>query len=196
MCKENEGVLCLDESPFSYHCKLCGKKEYIDDYVDHTITSVMKKEQICYQCAFWKDKIEHPNPNRIIVGHSYYIANPYVKRPMNRTKGMDGREFYIRMFDGTLIKTNNLWCQGKIPEHFQQNFPNTANFLSLMTFQKLSHDDHKCFAMGCWNRYHCLRYNTELEKDGAFNTIPASYKIGSDNCPSFINFTELRENIQ
>ena len=92
----------------------------------------------------------------------------------------------------TLIKSNNIWHQGEIPEHFRKQLPDTANFLSLITYTKLSNDPHKCHAKGCWDRYNCLRYNLSCERDGPFNKIPANHTIGDENCPSFININELK----
>ena len=100
--------------------------------------------------------------------------------------GFGGHEFYIRKFDGTLIKSNNVWHQGKIPEHFRKDLPDTADFLTLMDFQKLKNDPYKCMAKGCWDRYHCLRYDQSCEKDGPFNIIPDSHIPGNEHCPSFV----------
>ncbi|MDU1634435.1 MAG: hypothetical protein E6834_17900, partial [Bacteroides ovatus] len=144
-------------------------------------------------CAFWMDKIAHPDIGNEVIGSHYYIVYPFVKRPNNVIKGSEGKEFYIRRFDGTLIKSNNIWHQGEIPEYFRKQLPNTANFLSLITYTKLSNDSHKCHAKGCWDRYNCLRYNLSCcERDGPFNKIPANHTIGDENCPSFININELK----
>lgn len=199
MCKENEGALGLNKYPLPYNCKLCGNQENPDDFCNENnrVVETMLKQHVCFNCAFWMNIINsQAPPGQIIIGHTYYIAHPYVKRPLNRIKGNNGKEMYIRIFNGELIKSNNVWCKGEIPEQFREQLPDTANFLSLMTFQKLANNNHKCYARGCWNRYHCIRYNMDCEKDGPFNTVPQSYIIGSDECPSFINKTELKNSIQ
>lgn len=44
-------------------------------------------------------------------------------------KGHGGSLFRIRMHDGTLIDSRNLWCQGPIPERFRDRLYDNAEFL-------------------------------------------------------------------
>jgi len=193
MCKNTLGDAC-ENSPKHYNCELCGQQDCLDNYLDNCdYLPIMAKRHVCFHCAFWIHKIENPPPNRMIIGGCHYTVHPFMKRPNNVIKGFSGREFYIRKMNGQLIKSNNVWCQGNIPEQFRPQLPDDAHFLSLMTFQKLSHDNHQCFAKGCWDRYHCLRYNRENEKGEPFNIVPSNHKVGSENCPSFINLNELKE---
>lgn len=192
MCKTTHGDV-YNSSPECYTCKLCGQEENILQYNSSCkYLSIMAKQHVCFQCAFWIDKIANPPPNRMIIGGCHYTVHPFVRRPNNVLKGCGGKEFYIRKMDGTLIKSNNVWFQGEIPEHFRDQLPDMGHFLSLMTFQKLHNDTHTCSAKGCWDRYHCLRYDLSCEKDGPFNVIPTKHVIGSENCPSFINLSELK----
>ncbi|MDC2372779.1 hypothetical protein [Bacteroides ovatus] len=179
--------------PIIITCELCNTLENLDECnPPGEILRIMSKRNVCSNCAFWMDKIAHPDIGNEVIGSHYYIVYPFVKRPNNVIKGSEGKEFYIRRFDGTLIKSNNIWHQGEIPEHFRKQLPDTANFLSLITYTKLSNDSHKCHAKGCWDRYNCLRYNLSCERDGPFNKIPANHTIGDENCPSFININELK----
>ena len=192
MFKGTMGNMCAIPSK-TYTCNVCQQEENIDDYDSSCkYLPVMAKQEICFKCAFWMDKIANPPPNRVIIGGFHYTIHPFVKRPNNVIKGFAGREFYVRKLDGTLIKSNNVWCQGEIPPQFRDKLPDTANFLSLMTFQKLFNNDYKCHAKGCWDRYHCIRYNLECESDGPFNNVPTNHIVGSENCPSFININELK----
>lgn len=179
------GLPMIEPLPFT--CDLCGQK---DDFSDYALSSkylrIMQKRHICFQCAFWMDLAATPLPNREIISGCHFTVLPTTKRPHQVTNGLGGKEFYIRRIDGTLIKSNNIWYQGRIPQHFKEFFPNTADFLTLMHFQKLTNNPFKCHAMGCWDRYHCLRYDMECEKDGAFNAIPANHRIGDEKCPSFV----------
>lgn len=133
--------------PIIITCELCNTLENLDECnPPGDILRIMSKRNVCSKCAFWMDKIAHPDIGNEVIGSHYYIVYPFVKRPNNVIKGSEGKEFYIRRFDGTLIKSNNIWHQGEIPEHFRKQLPDTANFLSLITYTKLSNDPHKCHA--------------------------------------------------
>ena len=192
MHEDTEGVLFYKQ-PVLFTCSICGSKDDMNGYDDNSqIPKLMKEQHICYHCAYWKDIITHPPLHMEIIGGIAYVANPFVHRPWHVIKAHFGKEFYIRRYNRSVVRINNLWTIGKVPDNFRKYLPDTANFLSLMTYQKLSKDNHQCYAKGCWDRYHCLRYNKQIEKDGPFNTVPASYHIGDEQCPSFINITELK----
>lgn len=152
---------------------------------------IMKEHHICFNCAFWQDRIDTPPYSHEVIGGKYYIVNPSVRRPINRIKGGRGMEYYIRRNDGTLIKTNNLWFQGEIPKQFRDRLPDTARFITLMGYQKLKKDPQKCTSRGCWDRYHCARYDKSCEKGGPWNVIPKNHHPGDENCPSFVNKSKI-----
>jgi hypothetical protein len=43
--------------------------------------------------------------------------------------GYGGREWTIEFFSGQVVKTNNLWSQNSIPDHFLQYFPDNAKLI-------------------------------------------------------------------
>jgi len=189
---DTEDVL-FHKQPILFSCSICGTTDDMNGYDEQcTLLKDMREHRVCHQCAYWLDIINNPPINMEVIGGYVYIANPFVHRPFQTIKGCFGKEFYIRKLDKIILRVNNLWNLGKIPERFRERLPDTANFLSLMTYQKLSKDPHECHAKGCWDRYHCLRYNLQIEKDGAFNTVPTSHHIGDEQCPSFINTKELK----
>lgn len=192
MCnKELEGLPCA-EYPSNFICDLCGEEDNVDEYISSCeLLPIMIERHVCFRCAFWIDKIEHPVVGREIINGHHFVVHPFVKRPENVLKGFGGHEFYIRRFDGTLIKSNNVWHQGEIPAHFRSQLPDTAVFLTLMDYQNLVNHPYKCTAKGCWDRYHCLRYDLSCESEGPFNKVPDNHKIGSERCPSFIHSTNL-----
>lgn len=51
-----------------------------------------------------------------------------VKMPPGAFRGFSGRRFWIRFKDGSTLTTNNLWYQGKIPDEFRDELPDTAEF--------------------------------------------------------------------
>ena len=190
--QEAEDVLFPDQ-PILFSCNICNERDDIGIYnKDSPIFKIMHERHVCYRCAYWIDKILNRPIRSEVIGGVMYIANPFVHRPLHVIKGSFGQEYYIRKFDKSLLRVNNLWNLGEIPEVFRDELPDTANFLSLMTYQKLSKDSHTCNAKGCWDRYHCLRYNISIEKGDPFNTVPTSHHIGDEECPSFINIKELK----
>ena len=193
MCEETEDALFYKQ-PVYYSCRICGATDDMNGYDDQChLLKIMKEQHICHHCAYWQDIIKNPPPNMEVIGGVVYVANPFVHRPLHVIKGNFGKEFYIIKPDRSLLRINNMWILGKPPDRFRQYFPDTAHFLSLMTYQKLSKDGFRCHAKGCWDRYHCFRYNLEIEKEnGPFNTVPKSHRAGDENCPSFINFNELK----
>lgn len=182
--KHDEDLSIVQPSPFT--CCLCGETDDFSNYVLSEYFWFMRKHHVCFTCAVWMDKIQNPSVGQEIINGHYYIVHPFARRPHNIVLGFGGHEFYIRRFDGTLIKSNNVWHQGEIPEHFRRELPDTADFLTLIDFQNLKNDPHKCTAKGCWDRYHCLRYDRSCEKNGPFNSVPSSHVAGDERCPSFV----------
>lgn len=87
----------------------------------------MAEGQVCFSCNFWQDKIEHADKYIRINGNCYH-AGPESPQTPSSMRGFDGRRFIILMDDGTRIETTNLWYQGVIPEHFQDELPDNAHF--------------------------------------------------------------------
>ena len=66
----------------------------------------------------------------IIVDGCLYTDAGYKKNPINTSfLGHSGREFNIRMNDGTEIFTNNLWCGGSIPDNHRNILCDNAVFV-------------------------------------------------------------------
>lgn len=88
-------VICgkeIDESPYS-HKILCSHKCFIED--------------------FWNDTLDK---DAIIVNRVCYHDGGYVHEMGDKKwLGYGGMLFNIQMNDGRVIKTNNLWYNGKIP---------------------------------------------------------------------------------
>lgn len=104
-------------------CIVCGKefncKRYYGEYSDCCSSE-------CFTKKFWNNIVAEKNEHIIVDGTCYAIA----PAPINGFYGFDGRKFKIKMFDtGEVIETNNLWCQGEIPEEYRYLLPNTAQFI-------------------------------------------------------------------
>ncbi len=75
-----------------------------------------------------------------------------------------------------------------------------AVFVDAITAKKINsrrHDNADCQFKGCHDRYACIWFNQDSEKDingkrKPFNKIPKTHRVGSENCPRFFN----RDNIK
>lgn len=114
-------------------CKICGSP-FGTTYNEPT-GSKLRLLNICFSCNFWTEKLEQPAGRIIVLGHHFHDAGNVIIEKVHglgggpRFLGHGGRKFKIEMKDGTIIETNNLWAQGKIPKHFKLLFPDNAKFL-------------------------------------------------------------------
>lgn len=107
-------------------CARCGK-------VDPQYGGYCKK---CIGHATWLHAIQHawdPSQARI-KGHLYDIRPvpvPDKRYPQSKSgQGFSGRPFTIRFFaDGRLVKTENLWSIGPIPDEYREALPDNAEFI-------------------------------------------------------------------
>lgn len=104
-------------------CEICGKnfehKMYYGEYSNCCSGR-------CFTRKFWNNIMEEKDEHVIVDGTCYAIANT----PINGFCGFGGCRFKIKMFDtGEVIETDNLWYQGKIPEEYRNQFPDTAQFI-------------------------------------------------------------------
>jgi len=99
----------------------CCSNEYVMDMSPDTYFY-----DCCEDCSFWLEKLylpeEYSNRMVIVEGVHYLLSNSSIK-------GFAGAKFKIKFFSGRLIQTNNLWRQGKIPEHFRSSLPDNAVFV-------------------------------------------------------------------
>ena len=92
-------------------CIICGKEIEKSLYRNNILCS-----QKCFDINFWN---EYLDDNAIIInGECYHDSG---KRPSDYKGflGHSGRLFKIKMNDGNIIETNNLWYNGKVPEDRQ-----------------------------------------------------------------------------
>lgn len=180
--------------PQFFTCKICGEtKDNLNGYNPNSeIYQTMIRHQVCYHCAYWIYLSENHPIGYEVIGGVLYDVHPYVQIPYNKIKGSMGKEFYIYKNNGSVLRTNNLWNLGQIPIHFLGQHPDTARFITSRIFRKMINDNHICNARGCWDRYHCFRYNFKNEINGPFNEVPASHKIGDEHCPSFVNIHDFK----
>ena len=78
---------------------------------------------------FWKSLIKKPRKGTIIINGVHYQHNVMSTDP-KKWLGMNGRLFTIKMLDSTIIKTNDLWCQGTIPVYYRDKLKDNAEFVN------------------------------------------------------------------
>lgn len=113
---------------FPFNCIICGKKEgghYLQPIKDNLL-----KTNLCFSCNFWQNKVKIKNKSNTVRvdGKHYQIGSKEPDTP-SQFRGFGGRKFNIEFNDGRVESTNNLWCQGSIPERWQEQLPNNAKFL-------------------------------------------------------------------
>lgn len=120
-----------------YNCVECDKSEKAR-YMNPT-KSQMIERQLCFGCNFWTEKLEiRDDSNTVRVKGVHYIIgpeklknehklSPYMR---NAVRGHGGAKFMVYFNDGRIVETNNLWCQGDIPDGFRDRLPDNATFLN------------------------------------------------------------------
>lgn len=171
-------------------CSCCGKTEYLQEYNEESeVAQLAIKEGLCYHCAFWKHTLSNLTEHHLVVFGYLFAVYPRANRPYNKLLAGFGKERYFAMIDTKqLVISNNVWNIGKIPIQFQKNHPNTAYELSLYDWNSFRNNPFECELKGCYDRYRCLHYKLSIEKEkGGWNKVPKGYKIGTEECPSFID---------
>lgn len=116
-------------------CRECGEKERAS-YNQETRTQMVSKS-LCFNCLFWLEYVDKANSERVIRVKQthYHLPTRLIATGNKNWLGFGGIPWWIKTHDGRLIHTNNLWCQGGIPERFQDRLPDNAVFLSKAEFE-------------------------------------------------------------
>lgn len=176
-------------------CKLCNKTYFAQGFNKmDKVARMMDKEQICYDCAYWKNLIVKPPSNMEVVGSSCLRVFPKVqKKTKTMILGGKGKlRYFIRTDWSEMFSSNDVWPIGTIPENFRNQLPATLIEIPRNVYYILEKNKRRCSARGCMDRYHCLRYKLEIEdKLGAFNKVPSTWKVGNERCKFFINLKRI-----
>lgn len=130
-------------------CSLCGEVYVKKEYSGH-IGFLMDRDNICFDCAFWIEKLDNRNEDTFIVDGVHYIGQTLSQEEYKKAKnecggfglGFGGREFYV-LFAQNPIRCryyNNVWCQGDVPKKgpLAEKFKNNAIFISKEDYEKYS----------------------------------------------------------
>lgn len=118
-------------------CISCGLVDYSINYSKCEEKIMMDAESMCFTCAFWEiyarsHENKTDNSDKVFfIDHVRYCDSGRVDKNTRGFVGFGGREFKIKLLgSGKVIFTNNLWCQGDIPELFWSRMPDNAEFLA------------------------------------------------------------------
>lgn len=104
-------------------CEVCGKEIEKSQYMGCVICSGE-----CFQKHFWMEIIKEKDEHIVINGECFCDGGNVDNPSYPRFLGHSGRRFWIRFKDGSTLTTNNLWYNGKIPDEFREQLPDTADF--------------------------------------------------------------------
>jgi hypothetical protein len=117
---EGEGIL--------ENCSECGVETFSTNWREPLKTNLITNH-VCFDCQFWMDKLlikDELGTVRAEGQHYQFDVNqPVSDSPW---RGFGGRDFDIHFHDGRVVKTNNLWSQGVIPERWRIRLPDNAAF--------------------------------------------------------------------
>ena len=109
-------------------CSICGK-EFEKLHYNTPFNDVCSSE--CFEEKLWRMREEGylKGEPYIIINGNLYTDGGYKKNVKSSWLGYSGREFNIKMDDGTEIFTNNLWHGGNIPENHREILCDNAVFV-------------------------------------------------------------------
>ena len=175
-------------------CAKCGSRIFIQGFnYQHRISYIMKRDGICYDCAFWEDLIEYPPKNIEILGTKCLKVYPGItKKELGVLLGGKGKTRYFLRTDRSVICSNDIWIIGEIPKRFKDKLQPTIIEITEKAYKQLKRNNKQCQARACFDRYHCFRYNLEWEKEhGPFNIIPQNWRVGNERCRFRIDPSEI-----
>lgn len=180
-----------------YKCSRCGKTVFPFGMSDSKgVSRLMKEKHICWECAYWEIFLQDHPPNLEVIGNNCYQVFPFIDKEKLRVEqilGSKGKTYYILKKNGECIRSNDVWWINTIPWQYQSQFPPTAWWVNKKFWESMERSKHKCKAVGCMDRYHCYRYQYQLEFDKEpYNHVPRSWIVGSEHCPAFLPLTDIK----
>ncbi len=120
----------------AHDCIKCGKHEN-GNWVP-VRAAELQERLLCSSCNYWwtylyaeeKPDMHHHHSTAVVINSYVFTDGGRVDNPNAPFVGHGGREFRIRMLDGSREwSTNNLWSGGKVPELWRQEIYDTAAFI-------------------------------------------------------------------
>ena len=104
------------------NCIICNKEIKESKYTNNILCS-----SECFITDFWNQQVINKDDPKIvrIDGIQYKIGS---ENNTNSFRGYGGRKFRIKLLNGDIIETTNLWNNGIIPDSFKELLPDNAEF--------------------------------------------------------------------
>lgn len=113
-----------------YICTKCGAEVESSRYW-RGVASEMEERQFCHECNFWQNHIDADKTSNkdvfVVADGNHYIIGD--ENSTDSFRGYSGAKVTVKFFDGRVVKTSNLWCQGEIPEAFKAEMPDNAELI-------------------------------------------------------------------
>lgn len=128
------------------NCKKCGvglPSNYLERWLESDIKEIIK-QGYCFYCASWMQTVEifYDKGKSIIINGEHYYDGGFINKKINGGfLGFGGRMFFIKMNEGKVLKTNNLWNQGNVPEHFKDILKDNAEFITEEEYNKINNNE-------------------------------------------------------
>lgn len=169
-------------------CDKCSKKEYPDNCHDSTILKIMLDNSLCCKCATWKHIIDRDGDKlKIIDGYAYSFYPPQYSIVPNGMLGQNGKWVYVLEKNGKVIKSNDVWPCGKVPDQYRKELPDDGWFITKRAYNIIKMRNSPCKKKGCVDRFHCYLYDLTTEKEELFVKPKRNHIVGEEKCPSFVN---------
>ena len=105
-------------------CVICGKEIEKSIYTNDIICSSK-----CFTKHYWLERVNNiSSPNQVVINGCMYQIDR--EDACSAFRGFDGEVFFIEFNDGRIVKTTNLWSNGKIPEEFRDRLKDNAHWLT------------------------------------------------------------------
>lgn len=132
-------------------CRECGNQVGASHF-GNGIGDRVKKYRVCFTCDFWLGMLaemwmhalarnegpeeqaayEREYGRPLVIEGQHYVAF-FEDGSTLGVRGFGGREGRFVMLGDrveTQVSSRNMWCQGEVPDHFQERMPSTAKWVS------------------------------------------------------------------
>lgn len=87
--------------------------------------------RLCLTCNHWVEAIGRVASGvSLVIGGGVWTIKPDLPKSQDSVAGCGGARFDIRMPDGFVRITRNLWFSGDVPSEFRARLPDNAAFIS------------------------------------------------------------------
>lgn len=113
-------------------CSVCNSTYNLNEFENCNIRDIMLSKDMCFNCAFWQEKVDLANENTIVVDGYRYQCSLVDKNIVKGFLGCGGVDRYFQMLNNPndVRHYNNCWCQGKVPDLWKDKIPNNAISIS------------------------------------------------------------------